>query len=58
MGFPKSVSFALTNACNSRCRMCGQWSRNGYMHTMKERLKNEIALSDWKIHVGMYGLRG
>jgi MoaA/NifB/PqqE/SkfB family radical SAM enzyme len=28
--------------------MCGQWSHGGYMHTRKERLKNEMELSDWK----------
>lgn len=48
MDFPQSISFTLTNVCNLRCRMCGQWSRSGYMHTRKERLKNEMVLSDWK----------
>jgi MoaA/NifB/PqqE/SkfB family radical SAM enzyme len=28
--------------------MCGQWSAEGYMHGRKERLKQELALADWK----------
>jgi MoaA/NifB/PqqE/SkfB family radical SAM enzyme len=48
MDFPQCISLTITNACNLRCRMCGQWSRSGYMHTRKERLKNEMVLSDWK----------
>jgi MoaA/NifB/PqqE/SkfB family radical SAM enzyme len=31
MEFPQSISFTVTNACNLRCRMCGQWSDEGYM---------------------------
>jgi len=46
--FPQSISFTLTNVCNLRCRMCGQWSESGYMHDRKDRLKEEISLSDWK----------
>ncbi len=48
MKFPKSISFTLTNVCNLRCRMCGQWSSSGYMHDRKERLKDEMGLSQWK----------
>lgn len=48
MNFPKCISFTLTNVCNLRCRMCGQWSSSGYMHDRKENLKNEMGLSYWK----------
>jgi len=48
MDFPQCISFTLTNVCNLRCMMCGQWSPAGYMHDRKERLKNEMGLSDWK----------
>lgn len=46
--FPKSVSFTITNACNLRCSMCGQWSEEGYMHDRKGRLKQEMELADWE----------
>ncbi|MDD5067910.1 MAG: radical SAM protein [bacterium] len=29
--FPKLVSLTITNQCNLRCKMCGQWSEEGYM---------------------------
>ena len=48
MDFPQSVSFTITNVCNLRCRMCGQWSEEGYMHTRKEHLQQEMALADWR----------
>jgi MoaA/NifB/PqqE/SkfB family radical SAM enzyme len=48
MDFPKCVSFTITNACNLRCKMCGQWSEEGYMHNRKARLREEMALEDWK----------
>lgn len=47
MSFPEMVSLTLTNACNLRCRMCGQWSETGYMHQKKECLKQELQVSDW-----------
>ena len=28
--------------------MCGQWSEEGYLHTRKETLKQELELADWK----------
>jgi MoaA/NifB/PqqE/SkfB family radical SAM enzyme len=46
--FPESVSFTITNACNLRCKMCGQWSENGYMLDESTRIKPEMKLSDWK----------
>ena len=33
MDFPAFVSFTITNACNLRCTMCGQWSPDGYVRT-------------------------
>ena len=48
MDFPQSISLTITNACNLRCGMCGQWSDEGYMHDRKENLKQEMTLADWK----------
>lgn len=36
--FPKVVSLTVTNRCNLRCRMCAQWSEEGYM---RERQPND-----------------
>ena len=46
--FPKSVSLTITNACNLRCRMCGQWSEEGYMRSKPAALRDELGLTDWK----------
>jgi MoaA/NifB/PqqE/SkfB family radical SAM enzyme len=48
MDFPQYVSFTITNACNLRCQMCGQWSEEGYMHQNKDSLKQQLKLADWK----------
>jgi len=48
MDFPQSISFTITNKCNLRCSMCGQWSEEGYMHHRKESLATEMTLADWK----------
>ena len=48
MDFPASISLTITNVCNLRCRMCGQWSEEGYMHDRKKGLKQEMTLDDWK----------
>ena len=48
MKFPESISLTLTNHCNLRCRMCGQWSEEGYIRCNNERLKHELSLPDWK----------
>ncbi len=48
MNFPQSVSLTLTNHCNLRCQMCGQWSQEGYVRSNLACLKNEMGLSDWK----------
>lgn len=31
VSFPRKASLTVTNACNLRCAMCGQWSQNGYV---------------------------
>lgn len=52
--FPKVISFTLTNHCNLRCHMCGQWGIKGYMKknsyhnpdlpvSLWEKTVNEIA---------------
>ena len=48
MAFPQSISLTLTNHCNLRCQMCGQWSDEGYMHARKDALRQEMTLLDWK----------
>jgi MoaA/NifB/PqqE/SkfB family radical SAM enzyme len=48
MEFPKSISLTITNACNLRCQMCGQWSREGYMRSRRGSLKREMELEQWK----------
>jgi len=47
MSFPPRVSFTITNACNLRCRMCGQWSETGYIRKSGPG-KTEMQLADWK----------
>jgi radical SAM protein with 4Fe4S-binding SPASM domain len=48
MNFPKTISFTLTNACNLRCKMCGQWSEEGYMHKNNLVAQHSLSLEDWK----------
>jgi MoaA/NifB/PqqE/SkfB family radical SAM enzyme len=56
MNFPQTVSFTITNACNLRCRMCGQWSEEGYMRPSRESDRGapsadksrELGLAEWK----------
>lgn len=48
MNFPDSISLTVTNHCNLRCRMCGQWSEEGYIRQNPEILKHEMSLADWK----------
>ncbi len=48
MDFPQTVSFTVTNACNLRCQMCGQWSEEGYMRSRGTQHKPELGLNDWK----------
>jgi MoaA/NifB/PqqE/SkfB family radical SAM enzyme len=48
MDFPQSISLTITNYCNLRCRMCGQWSEEGYIKLNTDILKKEMSLTDWK----------
>ncbi len=48
MNFPESVSLTITNHCNLRCQMCGQWSQEGYIRCNKDRLQNEMTIEGWK----------
>jgi MoaA/NifB/PqqE/SkfB family radical SAM enzyme len=48
MDFPSFCSFSITNRCNLACRMCGQWSPEGYMRSRGDLLDSEMVLSDWK----------
>ena len=46
MDFPQSVSLTITNHCNLRCQMCGQWSEEGYIRCNPDSLKHEMTLAD------------
>ncbi len=46
--FPRLISFTVTNSCNLRCRMCGQWSEEGYMRARKTRPRPTMRIADWK----------
>lgn len=48
MNFPQAASLTITNHCNLRCQMCGQWSQEGYIRSHTEVLKHELKLADWK----------
>jgi radical SAM protein with 4Fe4S-binding SPASM domain len=34
---PRQISLRITNACNHRCAVCGQYGSHGYMHTDQKR---------------------
>ncbi|MCE5186585.1 MAG: radical SAM protein [Planctomycetaceae bacterium] len=48
LSFPRQISFTLTNACNLRCAMCGQWSPGGYMRNKGHAPSPAMAFDDWK----------
>lgn len=48
MNFPEKVSFTITNACNLRCKMCGQWSEDGYISNDTSKLKSQMGIEKWK----------
>ncbi len=48
LAFPQSISFTITNTCNLRCQMCGQWSQEGYIRAQAGRRPPEMQLDDWK----------
>jgi MoaA/NifB/PqqE/SkfB family radical SAM enzyme len=47
MDFPRHISFTITNACNLKCAMCGQWSPEGYMRTKSKR-GDSLPMAVWK----------
>ena len=47
MDFPAYVSFTLTNACNLRCQMCGQWGPEGYIRTGRGRPGRPLKVEEW-----------
>ncbi|MCB0744169.1 MAG: radical SAM protein [Ignavibacteriae bacterium] len=48
MSFPKIISFTLLNACNLRCKMCGQWSETGYVKNKIVEANPQLGLEVWK----------
>ena len=48
MEFPKYISMTITNVCNLRCWMCGQWSEEGYIQNNTRSLRDMMPLEDWK----------
>jgi MoaA/NifB/PqqE/SkfB family radical SAM enzyme len=44
--FPESISLTITNACNLRCKMCGQWSEEGYI--AQNGPSKNLKLNKWK----------
>ena len=48
MNFPEYISFTLTNSCNLRCRMCGQWSNEGYVSNRVKDPRSIMKLDQWK----------
>jgi MoaA/NifB/PqqE/SkfB family radical SAM enzyme len=47
MNFPNTISFTITNSCNLRCKMCGQWSEEGYMKKTNQDQSKNLKLKDW-----------
>jgi MoaA/NifB/PqqE/SkfB family radical SAM enzyme len=48
MNFPQIISFTVTNACNLGCKMCGQWSEEGYIKNKTSDVGSQLKLNDWK----------
>jgi len=48
MSFPQFISFTLLNACNLRCKMCGQWSETGYVKNKIVDANPQMKLEEWK----------
>ena len=48
MDFPQCISFTLTNSCNLRCRMCGQWGKEGYIYNKTKSRDTHLGLADWQ----------
>lgn len=48
MNFPGFISFTITNSCNLKCQMCGQWSEEGYIKNHSKKIGQNLELADWK----------
>lgn len=48
MEFPIFISFTLLNACNLRCKMCGQWSETGYVRNKVVEANPQLKVDVWK----------
>jgi MoaA/NifB/PqqE/SkfB family radical SAM enzyme len=46
--FPQTISLTITNDCNLRCRMCGQWSEEGYVKGRREKGADVMRLAEWQ----------
>ncbi|MFH1622661.1 MAG: radical SAM protein [Candidatus Omnitrophota bacterium] len=46
---PNQISIRITNACNHRCAVCGQYGKDGYMHKEKgKELTKTLPLEKYK----------
>lgn len=45
--FPSFVSLTITNTCDLRCQMCGQWSQEGYLRQGTGPRGDRMRLADW-----------
>ena len=46
---PYQISLRITNRCNQRCAICGQFGENGYMNTGEgDHLLNDLSFEDYK----------
>ena len=48
MDFPQIISFTVLNACNLRCKMCGQWSETGYVKNKIIDANLKLEVNEWK----------
>jgi len=53
MDFPEVFSLTITNRCNLKCKMCGQWGITGYMNK-KTSITNELSVNIWKRVINEY----
>ncbi len=46
---PRQISLKITNKCNLRCKMCGQWGESGYnLDKPKEEINRVVPLDIYK----------
>jgi radical SAM protein with 4Fe4S-binding SPASM domain len=47
--FPRTINLKVTNACNLRCRMCGQWGDTGFHKEMPaSELSTTLSIDDYR----------